>query len=380
MPSQLRVDSAGEARKAVNWNGHKLLLYSLLCLLVSSLLSACGNPRAEAFSPTPIPTLAPVAMVPGSLEPESTPELVIESFPAGLPSAANGQVLYVEHCVGCHGVDGNGQVPNARNFGDVDYMRGESPLSFYLAITEGVSNIEESGDQMPAFGDQLSSDERWDLVYYVGRFATTDARLAIGKQVYTSFCQECHGEDGRSQILNAADLSDQRFIAPLSQSDLYLSITRGRGSMPAWQARLSQDERWMVVEYLRTFSYDPTLPAIASASAEAGQTGEEQEQSLCDAEFLAQTNPFEWSDTAAITTGEPIYIRECAECHGDDGVGKIARTPDFTNPAVSGSLQQDPGEFLCIVTEGINRMPSFKDTLTDTEMWQVLTFIASLGE
>jgi len=379
MPSQLSDDSAREVGKAVNWNSRQLLVSGLLCLLASFLLSACASPRAEAFSPTPIPTLAPVTMSPGNVEPESTPELVIESFPAGLPSAANGQVLYAEHCVGCHGADGNGQVPNARNFGDVDYMRGETPLSFYLAITEGVSNIEETGDSMPAFGDQLLSDERWDLVYYVGRFATSDERLAVGKEVYTSFCQECHGEDGRSQILNAADLSDQRFIAQLSPSDLYLSITRGRGSMPAWQARLSQDERWMVGEYLRTFSYDPTIVEASASAAEAEQGGEEQEQSLCDAEFLAQTNPLDWGDAAAVAAGEPIYAQECEECHGEDGTGNIARTPDFTNPAVSGGLQKEPGEFLCVLTEGLNRMPSFKDTLTDTEMWQVLTFIASFG-
>jgi mono/diheme cytochrome c family protein len=380
MPSQARDISKKQAGRAADWACSWPVLPGLLCLLASFALVACASPRAEAFNPTPIPTLAPVTVVPESVEAQSTPELVVESFPAGLPSAANGQVLYNEHCAGCHGVDGNGQVPNARDFGDVDYMRGESPLSLYLAITEGVSDIEQSGDQMPAFGDQLSSDERWDLAYYVGRFATSDERLAIGKQVYTSFCQECHGEDGRSQILNAADLSDQRFIAALSPSDLYLSITRGRGSMPAWQARLSQDERWMVEEYLRTFTYDPTLPESVSAGGEAEQGGEEEEQSLCDAAFLAKTNPFEWSDTTAIAAGEAIYARECADCHGDDGTGKIAGTPDFTNPAASAHLLEEPAEHLCVVTEGENRMPSFKDMLTETEMWQALTFIATLGE
>jgi mono/diheme cytochrome c family protein len=317
-------------------------------------------------------------MAPRGLEPEATAELVIESFPAGLPSAANGQELYAQHCVECHGVDGNGQVPNARNFGDVDYMRGETPLDFYLAITEGVVHIEESENDMPAFGDHLTSDERWDLAYYVWRFGTTAEQLVVGNELYAAFCEECHGQDGRSQILNAADLSDQRFIAQLSPGDLYLSVTRGRGSMPAWQARLSQDERWMAVDYLRTFSYDPKLEEVAAIVEE--ENLEDTEQSICDTEYADKSNPFELSDGQAIAAGESIYLVECVDCHGEDGSGNIARTRDFTNPDVRRSLTDHPGETLCTVSEGINRMPAFKDTLTETEMWQVITYIASLGE
>lgn len=378
MPSQPRNNMAGQGRESLYQNVHQLVLIGFLCLVTSIFLSACASPQVEAFSPTSIPTLAPVTMVPGGIEPESTPELIIESFPAGLPSAANGQELYVELCVDCHGIDGKGQVPNARNFGDVDYLRGETPLDFYLAITEGVTSIEESEDEMPAFGEELSSDERWDLVYYIWRYGTNNERLALGNEMYTSFCEECHGEDGRSQILNAADLSDQRFISHLSPSDLYLSITRGRGSMPAWQARLSQDERWMIVEYLRTFSFDPTLEEVTAIVEEPLQ--EEEDSSSCDPVYLAQTNPFDWNDSTVTAAGESIYLQECAECHGEDGTGSIARTRDFTNPVIRGDLLENSGEYFCRVAEGLNRMPSFKETLTDTEMWQVLTFIASLGE
>ena len=314
----------------------------------------------------------------GGLEAVATPELVIESFPAGLPSAANGQELYAQHCVECHGVDGNGQVPNARNFSDVDYMRGETPLDFYLAITEGVVHIEESENDMPAFGDHLTSDERWDLAYYIWRFGTSAERLAVGNELYTSFCEECHGQDGRSQILNAADLSDQRFIAQLSPSDLYLSVTRGRGSMPAWQARLTQDERWMAVDYLRTFSYDPKLAEVITIVEE--ESVEDVEQSTCDAQYADKSNPFDLGDSQAKATGEAIYLVECVDCHGEDGTGSIAQAPDFTNPAVRGRMIDQPGETLCTVSEGINRMPTFKDTLSETEIWQVITYIASLGE
>lgn len=354
-----------------------IVLFSVICLLVAIMLSACASPQVSAAGPTPIPTLIPATMVPSQIEPTSTPPLILESFPAGIPSAAEGQVLYAEHCTECHGANGEGQVPGARNFGDVDYMRGETPLSFYLAITEGVASPAETQEEMPSFSDELTSDERWDLVYYVWRFSTTDERLAAGREIYTAFCQECHGPDGRSQILDAADLSDQRFIAHQSPSDLYLSVTRGRGSMPAWQARLSQDERWMVIEYLRTFSYDPELEEGVAPTEEPA---EEEAQLACDPTYLEQTNPFDWDAAQAIAAGEPIYLRECAECHGEDGTGEIAQAPDFTNPVTRGELMDNPGEALCRVSEGINRMPSFGDILTEEEIWQVLTYIVSLAD
>lgn len=358
---------------------HRVALFWLVFLLASVVLSACAPPQVSAFHPTPIPTLIPATMIPSQIGPTATPALVIESFPAGIPSAEAGKELYAEHCTECHGADGEGQVPNARDFGDVDYMRGETPLDFYLAITEGVPSIEDVEYEMPAFGDELSSDARWDLVYYVWRFSTTQERLAAGREIYTSFCEECHGADGRSQILNAADLSDQRFMARQSASTLFLSVTRGRGSMPAWQARLSQDERWMVIEYLRTFSYDPQLIEETEVAEEPAEEAAEEEPT-CDPTLLAQTNPFDWSDAQAIAAGEPIYLSECAECHGEDGTGTIPQVRDFTNPVVRGGLIENPGEDLCIVTEGINRMPAFGETLTEEEMWQVLTFVASLGE
>ncbi len=347
--------------------------------LAVALMVSCASPQVAAMELTPIPTLIPATMVPSQILPAEPARLSQESYPAGVPSAQAGQALYMDLCADCHGVDGNGQVPNARDFGDVDYMRGETPLDFYVAITEGEASFTDAENEMPAFRDVVSSDERWDLVYYVWRFATSAERLSVGREIYTAFCEECHGDDGRSQTLDAADLSDQRFMAGQSPSMLYLSVTRGRGSMPAWQARLSQDERWMVIEYLRAFSYDPQLivdtvevPAAAEPTAEA-------EPSLCPEEILSQANPFPWDDPQVLAVGQPIYQRECSECHGDDGAGSIARAGDFTNPAVRGELLTNPGALLCVVMEGRNRMPDFKDVLSQEEMWQVLSYIASLG-
>ncbi|MGB3714479.1 MAG: c-type cytochrome [Candidatus Promineifilaceae bacterium] len=335
------------------------------------VLAACSSPITLPVGPTPIPTLIPAPMLLIGFEPVEAPPLVVESYPAGLPSAADGNTLYNEHCTSCHGEDGKGLLPNARDFGDVDYMRGETPAEFYTVITEG------RGDEMPAFGEVLSSDERWDVVFYVWRFSTDEEALVHGREIYVSSCIACHGEDGQSMILGAANFSDPRFTSLQSPSDFYVAVTQGRGSMPAWQARLSQDDRWAVIDYLRAFNYDPQL-VDDLALAELETDIAEVEGPDCSA-YEELTNPFTWTDTEAVAAGEELFVN-CAGCHGEDGTGEIPGVPDFTNPMVRNALLEDADKFLCSTAEGLNAMFGWKDVLTTEQMWQVLTYIASLSE
>ena len=52
----------------------------------------------------------------------------------------------------------------------------------------------------------------------------------------------------------------------------------------------------------------------------------------------------------------------------------------FTNPVAQGNLLDQPGQYLCITAEGKGAMLGWKDTLTTEQMWQVLTYIATLGQ
>ena len=348
------------------------LVIFLWIVSISVIITACAPQQQLLVAPTPIPTLIPATLSPSNQQPTEIPAQVVESYPAGLPSALTGQSLYVEHCASCHGLDGNGLVPNARNFGDVDYMRGETPADFYVILTEG------RGEDMPAFGEELTSDERWDVVYYVWRFSTTHEELKDGNEIYTDDCVSCHGEDGRSQILGAANFPDQRFMANKSPSDLYVSVTQGQGSMPAWQARLSQEERWAVIDYIRTFTYDPQVDDDTEIETSDSASGE-SERPECSP-YLEQTNPFEWDDTDALAAGETLYNTNCAGCHGEDGVGRLPGILDFTDPASKADLPGNTNKYLCSIAEGYENMPPFKDKLSEEEMWQLLVWIAALGD
>ena len=340
-----------------------ILLFSFIILF----LVACAPPQSLPSGPTPIPTLFPVTEVSSPLIATDVPTFTILSYPARLPSAELGQPLYQDQCASCHGEDGNGVVPGARNFGDLDYMRGETPASFYSTITEGRG-------EMPAFRDTISSDEIWDAAFYVWRFSTNAETLALGQHLYENNCEACHGLDGTGEVLGAADLTDLRFVDDQAPRDFYLITTQGKGSMPAWQGRLSQDERWAVIDYVRTFSYDPTLPGEV---ADVPPPTDSAEEIACDVKYLAQTNPFGWENADANIAGQVIYDQACVMCHGVDGSGGLPGVPDYSNPEIVADLRANSGEKLCIVAEGQKSMPGWKETLTDEQMWEVLTYIYS---
>jgi len=40
----------------------------------------------------------------------------------------------------------------------------------------------------------------------------------------------------------------------MTDGELFWKITAGRKPMPSFETKLSEDERWMLVDYIRTFS------------------------------------------------------------------------------------------------------------------------------
>lgn len=147
--------------------------------------------------------------------------------------------------------------------------------------------------------------------------------------------------------------------------------------MPAMQSLLSQENRWATIDYLRTFSYDASLEKeIGLILPTEPAPGQPTAESTCPQD---QSNPFTWDDGAAIQAGQAIYLIQCAMCHGTDGSGGLPNTPDFTSQDVNSDLMNNPGSYLCALTEGVGVMPAFGDSLSEDDLWQVLTFMGSLN-
>ena len=344
-------------------------LGSISILVIFLGLAACAPPSLLPSGPTPIPTLAPVTEISSAIQPTEPPAIVILSYPAQLPSASEGQRIFATYCAECHGEDGSGAVPAARNFRDLDYMRGEDLADFYHAVTEGRGS-------MPGYEETLSSDERWDAVFFVIRLSTSIDFIETGREVYEANCATCHGEDGSGELLGSSDFTDLRQMDTLAPRDLYLVTTQGLGSMPAWQSLLSQDERWAAIDYIRSFSYDPTLSQEVGLALSTEIPPTQITEIVCPSDVI---NPLAWDGAQAIQAGQALYQTQCAACHGSDGGGGLPNTPDFTSDDVHDDLQTNPGHYFCALAEGDGAMPAYGESLSEVEMWQVLTYLGSLG-
>jgi high-affinity iron transporter len=96
----------------------------------------------------------------------------LRTMPAERPALARAQSLYTMACAKCHGEDGSGDTPRAREldpapakFKDPARLGDLSPYRIYNTLTFGVT-----GTAMASFED-LSPAERWSLAFYVFRLA-----------------------------------------------------------------------------------------------------------------------------------------------------------------------------------------------------------------
>lgn len=107
--------------------------------------------------------------------------------PSKAPDLANGAALYQQQCAACHGAtgagdgqDAKGLTPRPTAFTDESRARQRSVFSLYQVIDQGLD-----GTPMPSFA-HLSSDDRWALAFFVGRFAYSETDARSGEQVWHS--------------------------------------------------------------------------------------------------------------------------------------------------------------------------------------------------
>ena len=102
----------------------------------------------------------------------------------------------------------------------------------------------------------------------------TPRDIAAGMQIYRNHCQKCHGRNGDGKGEKAAELSvapqdfgDAREMRRWTDGELFWNITKGHRPMPGFADKLSEEERWQAVDYIRTFAETPPNPSAAPGEA-----------------------------------------------------------------------------------------------------------------
>jgi DMSO reductase family type II enzyme heme b subunit len=245
---------------------------------------------------------------PGNPKPEASPELVEQ-----------GQVIYFQRCSFCHGLlgDGNGPAadymdPRPRDFtlGTFKFRStesGELPTDedLFRTVSRGLS-----GTGMQAFDDEkikngLSEQERWAVIYYIKTFVPEfedpefdpykkivslpanmppydAASIAKGKEIFErAKCWECHGKQGRGDGQKAFDRKDDwgfpirirnvtfpwKIKAGTDVADIYMRFSTGISGtpMPSFVKALSEEERWSLANYIKSFQHQRTEHQVLKA-------------------------------------------------------------------------------------------------------------------
>ncbi|GAB4283007.1 MAG: hypothetical protein Kow0080_37020 [Candidatus Promineifilaceae bacterium] len=102
-------------------------------------------------------------------------------------------------------------------------------------------------------------------------FANDQEAIEAGKAIYETNCAACHGTEGMgdgpaAESLNPkpAMLADGAMMNDLSDGYLFWRVSKGgqmepfNSAMPAWEAGLTEEQRWQVISYIRTLANDTT--------------------------------------------------------------------------------------------------------------------------
>ena len=89
--------------------------------------------------------------------------------------------------------------------------------------------------------------------------ATSDASIKAGQVLYAKTCAACHGKTGLGDGPKAKSLktAPSNYTKAESQNQTdgehFYKTKTGRGDMPKYEGKLSDDDIWNIVNYVRTF-------------------------------------------------------------------------------------------------------------------------------
>lgn len=194
----------------------------------------------------------------------------------------------------------------------------------------------------------------------------TDELLSQGAEIYAANCQACHGGSGAgngpwAQVgmdVPPRSFTDRGWMSSQSDGVFFTSILRGvpGTAMPSFEGRLSDEEIWAAVAYIRGFS-----PRV---------------------QLDEQMDP-----RAPNQRGADLYQANCAGCHGVAGDGDSDAAVALGTPprALSNSdwlNSKSDHELEGTILQGLpgTAMPAFDEQLTTAQIRDIVDHLRSMAE
>ncbi|MCB0039565.1 MAG: c-type cytochrome, partial [Caldilinea sp.] len=215
-------------------------MMSACAAIVCGLVLGAGQVVAQAPPPPYVPEEVPA--------------------PASKPSALLGATLYQQNCAPCHGQQGAGDGPQAatldvspKRLDDAVAMREIAPAAAFHQAKYG----SESG-AMPAFSIFLNDEQIWQALAYAWSLHTSEEIVTAGSELYAESCAACHGATGQGDGPDAEEqLGDFTDAKAMNVRSLRELDDGWRAAHAEIGADLNEDDRWAVLDAVRSFTYLP---------------------------------------------------------------------------------------------------------------------------
>ncbi|MEI7982184.1 MAG: cytochrome c [Bacteroidota bacterium] len=140
-----------------------------------------------------------------------------------------------------------------------------SKLHFLILILTSVTLMRASAQNWVVPDDQKGK---------VSPFRFTPVLVQKGEQLYLKNCQSCHGLPGKNNGAKITpppgDLSLEK-VQKQPDGELFYRITNGKSPMPEFRNILTEDERWRVISFLRSFNSHYIQPAPVAQATFTGK-------------------------------------------------------------------------------------------------------------
>ena len=201
-------------------------------------------------------------------------------LPNGPIDVAAGRAIYEKTCASCHGMRGMGDGPAAAALnpkppaiGSAKEMRERSPALLYRIMSVGIA-----GTPMTGFANQLTPNQRWNVVSYLTSLRASTADVAEGEGLFAQRCTQCHGVlgGGETPLTRALsrlppEIGAFGWQADRSDAQLAAVVREGMTGSPMPPSRdLTPAQVQSVVAYLRTLPlHERSATAIASSARDS---------------------------------------------------------------------------------------------------------------
>ncbi len=165
------------------------------------------------------------------------------------------------------GLPVNGTIP--RGYAGISYLQDPAAQAMLMAHMRGATGVNEiavpiNGNVPYYYKDTPEERVRASAEINVNPFPITAKGLAQGKELYDIFCNICHGAagNGLGYIVSEENLKAAYPAQPAnflqdtflnsSNGRFYHAIVYGLNVMGGYTDKLSYEERWQVIHYIRS--------------------------------------------------------------------------------------------------------------------------------